>query len=307
MTTADPGRYRALDVPVRGGALRVGIWESITAATAPTVIAVHGITASHRCWSTVAGRLPDVRIVAPDLRGRGRSAALPGPYGMAGHADDIAATMDALDLPTATVVGHSMGGFVAVALNSRHRDRVRSLVLVDGGLPLPPGPPGMSDEERSTALLGPAKARLSMTFPDRQSYQDFFRAHPAFTGSWTAAVADYVDYDLTGEPGNLRPATPVAALAADSADLSGGWLEPALADVPHGTPVLRAPRGLQGEEPGMYPPEWVAAVRERHQGLDVRDVRGVNHYTILFSAPGAAAVAAAVRASLSADAPRRSH
>ena len=307
MTGNDPGRYRTVDVPVRGGALRVGVWEPVTAEPAPTVVALHGVTASHRCWSTVADLLPEVRIVAPDLRGRGRSAALPGPYGMAGHVDDIAAAMDALGVPAATVVGHSMGGFVAVALHHRHRARVRSLVLVDGGLPLPPGPPGMTDEERSTALLGTAKARLSMTFPDRQSYQDFFRAHPAFVDAWTDAVADYVDYDLTGEPPHLRPATPVAALAEDSADLSGDWLGTALADIPAGTPVLRAPRGLQGEEPGMYPPDWVAAVRDRYPAVAVRDVPGVNHYTILFSAPGADAVADAVRESVPTDAPATPH
>jgi len=52
-------RYRTLDVPVRGGDLRLGVWEPIDGADdkAPTVVAVHGVTASHRCWSTV-GRTP---------------------------------------------------------------------------------------------------------------------------------------------------------------------------------------------------------------------------------------------------------
>jgi lipase len=179
---------------VRGGDLRVGIWDAVDTdpdgPQPPTVVAVHGVTASHRCWAMVAERLPDVRIVAPDLRGRGRSAELPGPYGMAGHADDLAAAMDFLELPSAVVAGHSMGGFVAVAANSRHRERVDAMVLVDGGLPLPPGPPGLSEDERTSALLGPVKARLSMTFPDRQSYQDFFRRHPAFAGAWNDAIAE---------------------------------------------------------------------------------------------------------------------
>ncbi|WP_111767069.1 alpha/beta hydrolase [Nakamurella deserti] len=297
MTGTD--RYRTLDVPVRGGELRLGVWEPAGAdGRAPTVVAVHGVTASHRCWSMVADRLPQVRIVAPDLRGRGRSAGLPGPYGMAGHADDIAAVLDALEVPTATVVGHSMGGFVAVALRSRHRARVPAVVLVDGGLPLPPGPPGLTDDERSTALLGPAKARLTMTFPDRASYRDFFRAHPAFAGGWNDAVADYVDYDLTGAPPELRPSTPVAALTADTADLWGRWLPAALDDLPVGTTVLRAPRGLQGEEPGMYPPEWAGSVVAGRPSLTLRDVPGVNHYTILFSDRGAAAVADAVRSAV---------
>jgi lipase len=294
-------RYRTLDVPVRGGELRVGVWDPARGGDGHpvrTVVAVHGVTASHRCWSMVADRLPDVRIVAPDLRGRGRSAGLPGPYGMAGHADDIAAAMDALDVPTATVIGHSMGGFVAVALHRRHRARVDAVVLVDGGLPLPPGPPGLTDDERSTALLGPAKARLTMTFADPGSYREFFRAHPAFAGAWNDAVADYVDYDLTGAPPAMRPSTPVAALTEDSADLAGSWLPAALDDLPAGTRLLRAPRGLQGAEPGMYPPEWAAAVLADRPAISLRDVPDVNHYTILFSDHGATAVADTVRATL---------
>jgi len=248
----------------------------------------------------VADRLPDVRIVAPDLRGRGRSAGLPGPYGMAGHADDIVAVLDGLGIPTATVVGHSMGGFVAVALHHRHPTRVAALVLVDGGLPLPPGPPGLTDDERSTALLGPARARLSMTFADRESHREFFRAHPAFAGAWNDAVADYVDYDLTGTPPELRPSTPVAALTEDSADLAGRWLPVALDGLPVGTRMLRAPRDLQDAEPGMYPPAWAGAVLADRPAITLEDVPDVNHYTILFSDRGADAVADTVRATLRA-------
>jgi pimeloyl-ACP methyl ester carboxylesterase len=47
---------------------------------APVVLAVHGITASSRAWLTVARHLGDrVTVIAPDLRGRGASAGLPGP------------------------------------------------------------------------------------------------------------------------------------------------------------------------------------------------------------------------------------
>ena len=54
-----------------------------------------------------------VRLIAPDLRGRGRSNTLPGPFGMTRHADDMAAVLDFLGVPRAVVVGHSMGGFVS--------------------------------------------------------------------------------------------------------------------------------------------------------------------------------------------------
>ena len=292
-------RYRTVDVPVRGGDLRLGVWEPVDGADddpAPTVVAVHGVTASHRCWSTVADLLPEMRVIAPDLRGRGRSRDLPGPYGMAQHAADVAAALDHLQLDAAAFVGHSMGAFMVVAMSALHPDRVGPVVLVDGWLPLPV-PEGLTPDQVTTAILGPAKQRLSMAFPDRETYRNFFRAHPAFAGEWSDAVADYVDYDLVGEPPELQAATRYAAMAQDSEDLQrgGDWLLPGLENLPPGTPFLRAQGGMLGAEPGLYPPDWAAGWQQQLPNVDVRDVAGVNHYTILFSDTGAAAVLAAVR------------
>ncbi|MET0865648.1 MAG: alpha/beta hydrolase [Nakamurella sp.] len=304
----DPDRYRQISVPVRGGELRVGIWEPAgtptngakapaDGATVPTVIAVHGVTSSHRAFLALAGTLTEFRVVAPDLRGRGGSRELAGPFGMAQHADDIVALMDFLEIDTAVLVGHSMGGFVTVALHGRHPERVGSMVLVDGGLPLP-APAGISDDELTTARLGLAKQRLSMTFPDRESYRTFWRAHPALAADWSPVVEDYVDYDLVGDAPNLRSATAFEAMADDSVDLQNGgeWLLAALDGLPTPTPFLRAERGMADEPVGLYPPEWIDGWQQRVPAVQVRDVLGVNHYTILFNDIGVSAVAAAVRA-----------
>ena len=295
----ETSRYRALDVPVRGGDLRVGVWEPVGArieiASAPTVIAVHGITATHRCWPAVARQLAGFRIVAPDLRGRGRSRDLPGPYGMAQHADDIEAVLDRLQVPQAIVLGHSMGGFVAVALHHWHPDRVSSVVLVDGGLPFLV-PAGMSRDDYVQAILGLVIKRLSMTFPDPESYRQFYRDHPAFAGEWNDDVADYVDYDLVGEPPNLKSTALPAALAGDSVDQDDlSWLMPALEKLPDPTLFLRSPRDLANQEPGVWPREWADSWAQRIPALRVRDVPGVNHYTMLFNDAGVTAVTQAVR------------
>jgi pimeloyl-ACP methyl ester carboxylesterase len=291
-------RYRTVDVPVRGGALRVGIWEPAARpadpAGAPTVLAVHGITASHRSWLSVAQRLSGVRIIAPDLRGRGRSNELPGPYGITGHADDLARVLDHLDVPAAIVVGHSMGGWVTVATVHRHRGRVAGVVLVDGGLPLLV-PEGLTPVQATTAVLGPVQRRLSMTFADHEAHRAYFRAHPAFT-DWTDATTDYIDYDLVGEPGNYRPSTPSEAMATDFRSQLDGedWLLPGLAALPPGTPFLRAPRGLLDEEPGLFPAPWVDRWAGRFPAIDVREVPGTNHYTLRTNEPGLVAITNAV-------------
>ncbi len=77
-------------------------------------IALHGITASAMAWPVVARALPpDWTLLAPDLRGRGASAGLAGPYGLDRHADDICAL--AQDRGGGIVLaGHSMGAWVAL-------------------------------------------------------------------------------------------------------------------------------------------------------------------------------------------------
>ncbi len=218
---------------------------------------------------------------------------------MAQHAEDIIAAMDFLGIPTAVVVAHSMGAWAALSMFDRYPTRTLSIVLVDGGLPLPT-PEGVTPEELTTLRLGPAKERLSMTFPDRESYQQFFRVHPAFADDWNDAVTDYVDYDLVGEPPHLTATTKFAAMADDSVDLQGSesWLLPALRRLPIGTPFLRAQRGMLGAEPGLYPPDWIDVWQQRLPNVDRQDVLGVNHYTILFSEIGAAAVSQAIRGAL---------
>ncbi|MGI9615497.1 MAG: alpha/beta fold hydrolase, partial [Acidimicrobiales bacterium] len=130
--------YSRLEIPVEGGMLACGRWglgERI-------VVASHGITANHLSWQRV-GELVDAKsdggmsLLAVDHRGRAGSALLPGPFGLAAHADDIAAVLAVLGQRAGIVVGHSMGAFVATTTAERHPSMVERLVLVDGGLPLP--------------------------------------------------------------------------------------------------------------------------------------------------------------------------
>lgn len=297
-------RYRTTDVPVAGGTLRVGVWEADGAAdleAAPTVLLVHGITASHRSWQVLADQLPDVRLVAPDLRGRGRSHpdGLTGaPTGMPAHADDLAAVLDHLGLDRTLVVGHSMGAFVGVVLADRHPDRVARLLLVDGGLPLAV-PENLSADEVISLVLGPVADRLAMRFASVEAYHDFWRRHPAFAHDWTPALEDYLAYDLVGTEPELRPATRYEAMAVDTVDMNTGTaLRDALGRMRHPALLLTAPRGLFDETPGLYEADRLAGMLESLPMVTAREVEDVNHYTITMAETGAKVVAEAVRAEL---------
>lgn len=278
-------RYRRISVPADGGDLTVGLWGD----GAPVVLAVHGITASHMAWAVAADRLGGAgTLAAVDLRGRGGSAELPGPYGVERHAVDCVAVLDALGVSSAVVTGHSMGGFVALVLADRYPGRVTRLVLVDGGPPLPPAPVG-TPEEQMDAALGAAARRLSMRFADRAAYHEFWRAHPAFH-NWSAAIQSYVDYDLTGVEPELRSRVSPDAMRQDYIDLNFGDA-PATAwrRLRHPTVFLRAERGLFDEPTPLYPePEPIES------RIPVRTVPGTNHYTIVLADPGATEVAAAL-------------
>ena len=135
MDSAVSSSYRSISAAVDGGRLHGGEWNP---SGATTVVAVHGITANHRIFALLAEALPRHRLLAPDLRGRGASRSLPGPWGIDRHAEDVAGLITASAPGPVVLVGHSMGGFVAAALVRRFPDLVSGLVLVDGGLPFPP-------------------------------------------------------------------------------------------------------------------------------------------------------------------------
>lgn len=294
--------YRTIDVPVPGGDLRVGVWDPAPpVADAPDVLLIHGVTASHLAWPFVVERLPGVRAVAPDLRGRGGSNGLTGAAGMRAHADDLAAALDALGIERTVVVGHSMGAFVAVVFAHLHPERVSRLVLVDGGLPLDV-PAGVDTDALVSGILGPTAARLSMRFADAGEYLDFWRAHPAFRGDWTPELEAYLSYDLVDDgAGAFRPATSYETTADDTVDMNFGTaLTDALAGLRHPTRMVTAPRGLQDEEPGLYAPAHLESVLAANPSVRHERVDGVNHYTIVMSPSGADAVARVARDELAA-------
>jgi pimeloyl-ACP methyl ester carboxylesterase len=294
--------YREVEVEVEGGSLHAGVWDpTAPAAGAPTVLLVHGVTASHLAWPFVVDRLPGVRVVAPDLRGRGRSNGIEGAAGMTAHAADLEALLQALEIEQTLVVGHSMGGFVSVVFAHLHPQRVSRLMLVDGGLPLDV-PAGLSTDELVAGILGPTAARLSMRFADAGEYLDFWRRHPAFAGAWTPELERYLAYDLVDDgAGAFRPATSYVTTADDTVDMNAGTALPdSLAGLRHPTRLITVPRGLQDEPPGLYAPEHLERLLATYPAVRHERVDGFNHYTIVMSPGGADVVATAVREELGA-------
>lgn len=296
-------------VAVAGGALKVARSGPPAPDADGAVLAVHGVTASHLAWGAVARELAasePVCLLAPDLRGRGHSAGLPGPYGIAAHVADLVAVLDDAGVERAVLVGHSMGGYVAARLAAEHPERAAAVVLLDGGLPLPL-PEGESPDAVLEKVVGPAIARLRMTFASRDEYVARWRAHPAFADAWNGDVELYAGYDAMGEPGAVRCVVSADAVHTDSAELLDGEAARSTLDrVQAPVRLLRAARGFRNEaDKPFISTDALRAFAADYPDVEAQDVAGVNHYTLtLGEGPGPARVASTIRAALG-DARRR--
>ena len=134
---------------------------------------------------------------------------------------DVLAVLDQLELDSAVLVGHSLGAYIVARLAAEHPQRVKTAVLVDGGLTIP-GSEGVDPQEFADAFLGPALARLRLTFGSPEEYYAWWRRHPAFTGSEIADddLIAYADHDLDGEPPELHSAVAEAPVRADAGELA---------------------------------------------------------------------------------------
>jgi pimeloyl-ACP methyl ester carboxylesterase len=104
------------------------------AGSGPPVVLIHGMVNSSRHWEAVALRLArDYTVVAPDLLGHGDSATPRGDYSLGAHASSIRDLLTAIGIDRASIVGHSLGGGVAMQFFYQFPQRTERLALVSSG------------------------------------------------------------------------------------------------------------------------------------------------------------------------------
>lgn len=134
---------------------------------APALVLLHGYSDSGFSFSRILPLLPsDRRIIVPDLRGHGGSSRPAVGYGMDTLATDVLGLLDALQVESAVVLGHSMGSLVAQRIATLAPERVEALVLV-GSAPSIHGLAGL-DEFRATvdALADPVPEEFVRGFQE---------------------------------------------------------------------------------------------------------------------------------------------
>src|ERR671910_2713839 len=113
------------------------------AGSGPPVVLIHGMVNSSWHWEEVALRLArEYTVVAPDLLGHGDSAAVRGDYSLGAHAASIRDLLAAIGIERSSIVGHSLGGGVAMQFFYQFPQRTERLALgSSGGLGREGSPP----------------------------------------------------------------------------------------------------------------------------------------------------------------------
>jgi pimeloyl-ACP methyl ester carboxylesterase len=290
--------YEMLDIPVRGGNLRLGSWGTGEV----TVLAVHGLTLTHAEFHLLGECLANspgdpLRLVAPDLRGRSGSAALPAPYGLEAHVEDVAAVLKHLHGAPVVLVGHSWGAVVALAVAHCHPALVRSLLLVDGGLPPPRGPASEQGAQRASERV---LARLAKTFSSVEAYLDTWRGQAGLGLYWNEHIERTFTYELWGEPPELRCSLKAEAFLADmeTTYAQDSLAERAMTGLAHRATLIRSARNMADEDHPQYSDAVARSWCGQIAGLRDHIAQGENHYTILLGESGTTVVADFIRGEL---------
>jgi pimeloyl-ACP methyl ester carboxylesterase len=165
----------------------------------PVILLIHGITGSSAQWETTMELLEsDFTVIAPDLLGHGESAKPRGDYSLGAYASGLRDLLAWLEIPAATVVGHSLGGGIAMQFAYQFPERCERLGLVNSG--------GLGREVnlllRAAALPG---AELVL---------------PLIAANWSRSVGLAVS-DFVGRLG-LRVGSDIAEMARGYASLIDG-------------------------------------------------------------------------------------
>lgn len=207
------------------------------ARDAPSLVCLHGVTGHGRRFRKLAEeRLAQrFRVVAPDLRGHGRSGYEP-PWRVETFAADVVETLDELGIEKATVLGHSFGGRLVLELAARVPERLERAVLLDPAIQVPP----------SIALENAEEYRRERAFDSiEDAIRDRLAGDPG-NPAW-ALEEEMREHLEPGSDGKLRPRVSQACIVSLYGELAVEPPPPETLRVP--TLLVYAPAfGLVREE-----------------------------------------------------------
>jgi 3-oxoadipate enol-lactonase len=223
--------------------------------TGSPLVLLHGYPLDHHLWDAVAPLLETTfELIIPDLRGFGGSSTVDSDYGMEDFAADIAALLDRLEIKKTAIVGHSMGGYVALAFAHLYPDRVTGLGLV------------------SSQILADS--------PDRKEGRYKSAAEVADKG--TASVVETMTPKFTADPRlqqyaresmeRQQPAAYIGALKAMAERLDAGSLFTSL-----NVPIVV----VHGDADALIPIDRAREEKAARPNIHMVEISGVGHMPMM--------------------------
>lgn len=245
------------------------------------ILCIHGITANCRCWDVMASNLsPDHRVIAMDLRGRGRSESPDSGYSIEHHCKDILAILNDLGLEKAVLMGHSLGAFIALAFGAQHPNRVDRIILVDGG-----GKLSEIQMVKVFAGIKPSLDRLGRIFPSFEEYLNLMKTAP-FLKEWTPALETYYQYEIEAVDGGVRSSLNPAHIQEERENLGKMDVSQFYEKISCPMLILRATNGMVAEDDLLLPRDVVGTMVQKIPHARYVDIPGTNHYSIVFDQNG---------------------
>ena len=243
---------------------------------APAIILLHGLSANANEFGGLldAGLAENHRVIAPDLRGRGRTGKPDSGYSMSDHAADVIALLDHLGLDEVIMGGHSFGALLSIYLAANYPDRIRRVIVIDAAIVFHP---------ETENLLKPSLARLARILPSADEYIEEVKAAAHVSGAWDGALEGYYRAELQhNEDGTAQSLT--SANAVEQALRGVGkedWAD-LVSRVRHPVLLLNSTEGYGPPgSPPLVPPEHARTTAEAFPDCTYVAVPG-NHLTMVF-------------------------
>ena len=217
---------------------------------------VHGLGGTGAAiWKHLISPLArEFRVVIYDLRGSGRSAVEPGTTTIRQHADDLQSLVDRLGLDRVLLMGHSLGGSIALRYAADHSDRVVAVIAVAGPAELP-DPARAALRARADTVEAEGMAAVAETVATSAMAPAFRDAHPE-------EFRSYVELLESNDP---------AGYAGQCSGLAELDLGDDLARI--AAPVLL----VSGDLDGVVPPAAAESIAARIPSCELHVLEGCGH------------------------------
>jgi pimeloyl-ACP methyl ester carboxylesterase len=253
----------------------------------PPIVCLHGLTQNAFCFQALADELArDHRVIAYDLRGRGDSEKPAHGYSIPIHAADLAALIDTIEVERPVVIGWSLGGYIGLYFAAHYPDKLRKLVLIDGGASLP-----WKTAEEAPAWFTAVVNRLGTPVSSFEAYTQRLKAAPFLGPYWNEYFDRYFQHDVHQQSDGsvVAKCSREAVLEDERRGRAEGPPEAQWAQVQVPTLLLRAGQGLFTDNDQPITEEAAAAVQQAIPGCHLVNFPTLNHFTIGFGVqPGPA-------------------